>query len=285
MNKRITEKALQKSYELGQQASDKDIQDLDTKLPVMKRGVIEKIWDKVVFLWEQVKSPEVPLRLKMVIGGALLYLILPIDVLPDTFPGIGLLDDMAVILAVVREVSRFAVPKLEKKLEQKFYEKSFQKIDATLSLLFKSFLLHTLIGFLLNAMGCVILITKPFGDVYSRPVAYCFFAGVFIYAVIRWVRYGKQYGKMTLLIARHILQAKSISKGTAAFVISEYPYIAHVFAGIKILNDFVPELQIPDLPDIIKVFERYYRKNAILFAAIMTLYALLIAGTKYVLLK
>ena len=98
MNTITKKKALKKADELGKKSTEKDVHDLDSKLPSMKKGVIVKIWDKVLFLWEQIKSQEIPLSLKLVIVGALLYLVLPIDVLPDTIPGIGLLDDMMLYL-------------------------------------------------------------------------------------------------------------------------------------------------------------------------------------------
>ena len=137
----------------------------------MKKGVIAKVWDKVLFLWEQVKNPEIPLSLKITIVGALLYLVLPIDVLPDYIPGFGLLDDLAVILAVVREVSKYALPKLEKKAEEKLFELGYQKIDEKLSEIYKSILVTTLITFFVNAAGCTILVTKPFANLISRKIA------------------------------------------------------------------------------------------------------------------
>ena len=136
-------KALKKANELGEHATENEVKELDSKLPAMKKGVIAKVWDKVLFLWEQAKSPEIPTRLKVVIVGALLYLVLPFDVINDAIPGLGLVDDMSVILAVVREVSKYAIPKIEKKLESKVYELGYQKIDTQLSKLFSSFLITT----------------------------------------------------------------------------------------------------------------------------------------------
>ena len=182
MNTITKKKALNKADELGKKSTEKDVQDLDSKLPSMKKGVIVKIWDKVLFLWEQIKSQEIPLSLKLVIVGALLYLVLPIDVLPDTIPGIGLLDDMTVILTVFREVTKFALPKIEKKLEDKFYEVSYQKIDEKLSVIYKSILVTTIITFFVNAIGCAILVTKPFGETVSRNISIVIFAVIFIYA-------------------------------------------------------------------------------------------------------
>lgn len=286
MNTITKRKALKKADELGKQSTEKDVQELDAKLPAMKKGVIAKIWDKVLFLWEQAKSPEVPLRLKLVIVGALLYLVLPIDIVPDTIPGIGLLDDLSVILTVFREVSKYALPKLEKKIENKFYEVSYQKIDVKLSEVYKSILATTIITFFVNAVGCTILVTKPFGNVISRKVAVAIFVSIWAYALIRFIIYLKTYGQMTKKIALSVYKKKSFSQGVSDFVCSEYKYIAYLFDGLQIVKSVVPELKdIPDGPKIVKTFKNHYRKRIILFSVFFVLYSLLIMATKFILFR
>ena len=286
MNTITKRKALKKADELGKQSTEKDVQELDAKLPAMKKGVIAKIWDKVLFLWEQAKSPEVPLRLKLVIVGALLYLVLPIDIVPDTIPGIGLLDDLSVILTVFREVSKYALPKLEKKIENKFYEVSYQKIDEKLSEVYKSILATTIITFFVNAVGCTILVTKPFGNVISRKVAVAIFVSIWAYALIRFIIYLKTYGQMTKKIALSVYKKKSFSQGVSDFVCSEYKYIAYLFDGLQIVKSVVPELKdIPDGSKIVKTFKNHYRKRIILFSVFFVLYSLLIMATKFILFR
>ena len=286
MNTITKKKALKKADELGKKSTEKDVQELDAKLPAMKKGVIAKIWDKVLFLWEQAKSPEVPLRLKLVIVGALLYLILPVDVLPDTLPGVGLLDDLSVLLTVFREVSKFALPKLEKKIEDKFYEVSYQKIDEKLSEIYKSILATTIITFFVNAVGCTILVTKPFGNVISRKVAVAIFVSIFVFALIRFILYIKTYGQLTKKLASSVYKKKSISQGVSDFVCSEYRYIAYLFDGLQIVKSVVPELKdSPDGPQIVKTFKNHYRKRIILFSVFFILYSLLIMATKFILFR
>lgn len=53
----------------------------------------------VVLLKRLMTDPRVPLRSKMLFGGTLVYLVSPIDVIPDFVPGLGQLDD--VVLAVI----------------------------------------------------------------------------------------------------------------------------------------------------------------------------------------
>ena len=45
-----------------------------------------------------VKDPRVPASPKLVVAAILAYVILPTDLLPDFFIGVGQLDDLAVIL-------------------------------------------------------------------------------------------------------------------------------------------------------------------------------------------
>ncbi len=79
----------------------------------------EKFWDKVMkygkqagkttvyyslLLFYVAKSPEVPKSTKMIIVGALSYLIFPLDLIPDFIPAVGLVDDAGVIAAAVFKV-------------------------------------------------------------------------------------------------------------------------------------------------------------------------------------
>ena len=43
-------KALKKANELGEHATETEVKELDSKLPAMKKGIIAKVWDKVLFL-------------------------------------------------------------------------------------------------------------------------------------------------------------------------------------------------------------------------------------------
>ena len=181
---------------------------------------------------------------------------------------------------------RFQKSKRRKKIENKFYEISCNKIDEKLSALFNSILVNTVITFGVNSIGCMILIFKPFGIPASRYVSIVIFAGVFIYGLVRFILYMKEYGQMTKKLAISVYKRKSFSKGISDFICTEYKYIAWLFSGIKIVNSAIPALyQIPDAPKIVAVFERHYRKRIVLFAACLLLYSVLIVATKMILLR
>ena len=83
-------------------ASLKDIPKIAGKLGAMNRGPVVQIWDKVQVLWRFIKDPNVAWGKKATAVGSLVYLISPLDAVPDFIPAAGLLDDVAVILFVVQ---------------------------------------------------------------------------------------------------------------------------------------------------------------------------------------
>ncbi len=70
--------------------------------------ITAKAGAKVVYyalvLFYTLTDPATPLKYKTVIAGALGYLILPVDILPDFIPFAGLADDWAALIAAVSYV-------------------------------------------------------------------------------------------------------------------------------------------------------------------------------------
>ena len=67
-----------------------------------KAGV--KVVYYALVLFYTLTDPDTPAKYKAVIAGALGYLILPLDVLPDFLPFAGLADDWAALIAAVSYV-------------------------------------------------------------------------------------------------------------------------------------------------------------------------------------
>ncbi len=73
--------------------------------------VMENFWDKVkkaggvpfvkdaIAMYKTMIDPEVPLHIRVMIAGALVYFIVPTDAIPD-IPIVGYVDDAAVIASV-----------------------------------------------------------------------------------------------------------------------------------------------------------------------------------------
>jgi len=100
---------MEKRDEMFQQmqnnASEADVDKIRKNLSGMNRGKIAEIWDKVMSLWKFVQDPDAPWVGKAVAIGALIYLISPLDAVPDIIPVVGLTDDVAIILAAVAKVA------------------------------------------------------------------------------------------------------------------------------------------------------------------------------------
>jgi uncharacterized membrane protein YkvA (DUF1232 family) len=82
-------------------AKAEDVKRISEKISSMKKGPVKKIWDSVSSLYKMARDPDVPWQYKAAAVGALVYLISPIDAVPDIIPVVGLLDDVAVITAAV----------------------------------------------------------------------------------------------------------------------------------------------------------------------------------------
>ena len=74
------------------------------KVVALGREVAQFVPDVARLFRDVAKDPRVPKRVKYEVGGAAAYLVLPIDVIPDFIPGLGQLDDVAIIGWAVRRL-------------------------------------------------------------------------------------------------------------------------------------------------------------------------------------
>lgn len=72
--------------------------------PRIARRVGEAAIQKCVEAAEVLVAPDTPLRARLVLAGALAYLVLPIDAVPDFLPG-GYAEDMTAIAAALASAS------------------------------------------------------------------------------------------------------------------------------------------------------------------------------------
>ena len=68
--------------------------------PDVKRvaGFLGEIFSQLRLVWRLLNDPDVPIWVKLVPPLAILYIISPIDIVPDPVLGLGQLDDLAVLL-------------------------------------------------------------------------------------------------------------------------------------------------------------------------------------------
>jgi hypothetical protein len=87
------------------QASETDVVRIDTQLGPMNRGPVAKVWGQVQKLWALIKDPNAGWGSKALAIAALIYLISPLDAIPDFIPVLGLTDDAAVIIAAAAKLA------------------------------------------------------------------------------------------------------------------------------------------------------------------------------------
>lgn len=76
-------------------------------------GILAELIRNAQLVWRLLKDSRVPLLSKLVIPGVVgLYILSPIDVLPDVLPVLGQIDDVAVLLAGVALFIEMCPPRL-----------------------------------------------------------------------------------------------------------------------------------------------------------------------------
>ena len=64
------------------------------------------------------QSKKVPIKAKTLIIGALGYLILPADLVPDFIPAMGFTDDLTALLIAIRTVSVYLTPDINRQAKE-----------------------------------------------------------------------------------------------------------------------------------------------------------------------
>lgn len=80
------------------------------KLPQLAKWAGRKLLQPALELYFAATDKDTPTWAKQTIYGALGYLLLPIDVLPDFLPMIGFSDDLSVLLAAIAAVATHIKP-------------------------------------------------------------------------------------------------------------------------------------------------------------------------------
>ncbi len=99
---------------------------------VAKRAGSKLVYAALI-LYYTLQSNKISVKNKALIVGALGYLISPIDVVPDAIPIVGLSDDLAVLIYVLKMVWTDIDPEIkeraEKKLKEWFDDDEIKEID------------------------------------------------------------------------------------------------------------------------------------------------------------
>jgi uncharacterized membrane protein YkvA (DUF1232 family) len=91
----------------------------DLKAKLRKAGIGKQILVKVYTLWEVLQSPHTPVYVKAGIIAVLGYFISPVDLVPDIIPGVGYLDDMAVMVTEIAAITKYITPAIKAEVARK----------------------------------------------------------------------------------------------------------------------------------------------------------------------
>ena len=95
----------------------------DSKFWIKVKELVKKGGSEVVYLtmllYYVLKSPDVSFDQKMLIMGALGYLICPVDLIPDFIPVAGYADDAAALTAAIKLVQNCITPEIKEQARSK----------------------------------------------------------------------------------------------------------------------------------------------------------------------
>lgn len=111
------------NYEIAVQTAEYQSEYSDSKFWNKIKELAKKAGSEIVYLalllYYVLKSPDVPAEHKLVIIGALGYLICPVDLIPDFIPVAGYADDAAALSAAIKMVHDSITPKIEEQARSK----------------------------------------------------------------------------------------------------------------------------------------------------------------------
>ncbi|MDX2137832.1 MAG: DUF1232 domain-containing protein [Chloroflexota bacterium] len=74
--------------------------------------MLKDLIDQIRLTWRLLRDPAVPLWTKGIPFAAILYVLSPIDILPDFIPVIGQIDDIAIIIFSMRLMEQMSPPEI-----------------------------------------------------------------------------------------------------------------------------------------------------------------------------
>lgn len=88
----------------------------------------EKLVYLALILYYELMDPNISMKDKGIIIGALGYFILPLDLLPDFIPAVGFADDLSAVIAAYKTIKNNITPEVEENAKRKLTE-WFGKVD------------------------------------------------------------------------------------------------------------------------------------------------------------
>lgn len=278
LSEKKTQKALKLARNLENNYSEKNIQKIDSKkYKYLNNKSFLKIKDKVEYLWGKLKAHETPLSMKLAIFGGFAYMILPIDVIPDSIPGLGLVDDASVLFAIWKTT----YPYLKDVAKDIIDEKGMEFLQGKINSSFKKTVIRAAIILLINVIGTLLVCFYPFGMAISIVISSVLFLTSFVYSLVRGILFWKNNGKLIFGISKQTIKAKNLNQGIANYIRTAdekaCQTITKVFKIVDLANR-IPNANIPNLEAVIRHFIKRIRTEILLFVGFYGLYLFLVFG-------
>lgn len=278
LSEKKTQKALKLARNLENNYSEKNIQKIDSKkYKYLNNKSFLKIKDKVEYLWGKLKAHETPLSMKLAIFGGFAYMILPIDVIPDSIPGLGLVDDASVLFAIWKTT----YPYLKDVAKDIIDEKGMEFLQGKINNTFKKTIIRAAIVLLVNVIGTLVVCFYPFGMTLSLLCSSILFLASFIYAIVRFILFLENKGRLIWGVTKQTLKVKNLNLGIANYIRTADEKTCRVITKIFKIVDLanrIPNANIPKLEAVIKHFIRKIRIEVLIFLGLYGIYLILVFG-------
>lgn len=274
-------KAIEKAEDFGEHATEKQVSEVRSKIDKFIKGPMKQVGDKIKQLWQFYLSPETPKWMKAEIIGALIYVISPIDLIPDVLPFIGFIDDMFVIGAIFHSLVNAGVMIVEKNALPAILDFGEQEIKGRLNNSLKITIRNAIITFIMLMCGILLVIFKPVNETASYYMASVFFLFSFVWSCIRFVR----NAKVTYPILKCVIEEKNLETGLCKYLMQRYPKIQKALDTVKKLSPYIPALKdFPELEEIVRYYIDVFKKRIIIFASTFGAYTILFFVSRRILI-
>lgn len=214
---------------IGASFRPSDVDMVDDNLDSMNKGPVSSIWDKVEFLWNRFRTESTPAE-KALIIGALLYLIMPLDILPDVLPGLGLIDDVFAILFVFNKITGIGKASLNnagKRIMERIIDPLIEReVTHYMEVMHYRRIISSMINLVMYVAAILLAVFPVFGTLLSSILASLLLTFAMGYAVYRFIRLMR--GKYAIPLIKDVLKEKSVKKGLSSFIRGLDPRIVKI---------------------------------------------------------
>ncbi len=99
---------------------------------INRMALIRRLWQDARVAWALLWEPRVPLWTKLLLPMLwIVYLLMPLDIIPDVLPILGELDDLMVLMFIIRMFIQMSPPHVVQDVEARIRGKTRKVIDGT----------------------------------------------------------------------------------------------------------------------------------------------------------